>query len=52
LLTAFYNDFNAWTALLTIFLTLVVYDQCAPPTRYPANCVSTLTEIAQSNTYG
>jgi hypothetical protein len=29
-LTAFYNGFNAWTVALTLLLTLVAYDQCAP----------------------
>jgi hypothetical protein len=28
LLTGLYNGFNVWTALLTVFLTLVAYDQC------------------------
>jgi hypothetical protein len=29
-LTAFYNEFNAWTVALTLLLALVAYDQCAP----------------------
>jgi hypothetical protein len=33
LLTGLYNGFNVWTALVTVFLTLVAYDQCEPPVR-------------------
>ena len=33
LLTAFYHGFNAWTATLTILLTLIAYDQCESPTK-------------------
>ncbi len=28
LLGAFYNRFNGWTALLTLLIALVAYDQC------------------------
>jgi hypothetical protein len=35
LLTGLYNGFNVWTALLTVFLTLVAYDQCELPLRNP-----------------
>jgi hypothetical protein len=52
LLTTSYNGLNAWTVALTILLTLVAYDQCAPSSQEFANAMHRLTDIAQSNTYG